>query len=211
MSTPFRRGRIMVRMTDTSAPTLFTRVTDMVAEFIDWIGGREPLTIPRAFYRKAQRHLCVIEDMLRGALYILALDFTVAPMLPKPVASVHVTPGTSLPIPRKTAPRIGLFNIRPVTDPVPPTPTTGPRGVTTRAPVFRPDLTTDAFLRRIARIEAAMADPDAHAIRLARHLAKPESGPKPAPRPKTPPRPPSVRATVSPRSILCLQPHWPPG
>ena len=43
----------MGRMTDTSAPTLFTRVTDMVAEFIDWIGGREPLTIPRAFYRKA--------------------------------------------------------------------------------------------------------------------------------------------------------------
>ena len=201
----------MVRMTDTSAPTLFTRVTDMVAEFIDWIGGREPLTIPRAFYRKAQRHLCVIEDMLRGALYILALDFTVAPMLPKPVASVHVTPGTPPPVPRKATQRIGLFNIRPVTDRVPPTPPTGPRGVTTRAPVFRPDLTTDAFLRRIARIEAAMADPDTHAIRLARHLAKPGSRPEPAPRPKAPPRPPSVRATVSPRSILCLQPHWPPG
>mgnify|MGYP003662619967 FL=1 len=29
----------MGRMTDTSAPTLFTRVTDMVAEFIDWMGA----------------------------------------------------------------------------------------------------------------------------------------------------------------------------
>ena len=63
----------------------------------------------------------------------------------------------------------------------------------------------------VMRAKAAMADPDTHAIRLARHLAKPESRPKPAPRPKAPPRPPSVRATVSPRSILCLQPHWPPG
>jgi hypothetical protein len=211
LSTPFRRGPIMGRMTDTSAPTLFTRVTDMVAEFIDWIGGRDPLTIPRAFYRKAQRHLCVIEDMLRGALYIMALDITVAPMDPEPAAPARPTPGTPPPVPRKATQRIGLFNIRPVTDRVPPTPPSGPRGVSPRARVFRPDLTTDAFLRRIARIEAAMADPDTHAIRLARHLAKPEPRPKPAPRPKAPPRPPSVRATVSPRSILCLQPHWPPG
>ena len=159
----------MGRMTDTSAPTLFTRVTDMVAEFIDWIGGRDPLTIPRAFYRKAQRHLCVIEDMLRGALYILALDLTVAPMVPKPAASARVTPETTAPLPRKATLRIGLFNIRPVADRVPPTPPTGPRDVSTRARVFKPDLTTDAFLRRIARIEAAMADPDTHAIRLARH------------------------------------------
>ena len=201
----------MGRMTDTSAPTLFTRVTDMVAEFIDWIGGGEPLTIPRAFYRKAQRHLCVIEDMLRGALYILALDLTVAPMVPKPAASARVTPETTAPLPRKATLRIGLFNIRPVADRVPPTPPTGPRDVSTRARVFKPDLTTDAFLRRIARIEAAMADPDTHAVRLARHLATPEPRPKPAPRPKAPPRQPSVRATVSPRSILCLQPHWPPG
>ncbi|WP_340691895.1 hypothetical protein [Hyphomonas sp.] len=198
-------------MTDTSAPTLFTRVIDMVAEFIDWIGGRETLTIPRAFYRKAQRHLCVIEDMLRGALYILALDITVAPLAPKPAAPARVTPETPAPLPRKATTRIGLFNIRPVTDRVPPTPPTGPRGVSPRAHVFKPDLTTDAFLRRIARIEAAMANPYTHAIRLARHLAKPESRPKPAPRPKAPSRPPSVRATVSPRSILCLQPHWPPG
>ncbi|MBU2604490.1 MAG: hypothetical protein KKC43_01180 [Alphaproteobacteria bacterium] len=198
-------------MTDTSAPTLFTRVTGMVAKFIDWIGGREPLAVPRAFYRKAQRHLCVIEDMLRGALYILALDITVARIVPKPVASVRVTRETRPPLLRKTTLRVGLFNIRPVADRVPLTPSTGPRSGSPRARVDKPGLTTVAFLHRISRIEAAMADPDTHAVRLARHLAIPEPRPKPAPRPKAPPRQPSVRATVSPRSILCLQPRWPPG
>jgi hypothetical protein len=183
-------------MTDTADPTLFSRVTDMVAAFIEWISGRETLTIPRAFYRKAQRRLWVIEDMLRGALYIPALELTGAPIVPKPVASARVTPETSLPLRRKTAPRIGLFNIRPVADRVPPTPPTGPRGVSTRARVLKPDLTTDAFLRRIARIEAAMADPDTHAVRLARHLVTPEPRPKPAPRPKARPRPPSLCAAA---------------
>ncbi len=201
----------MAGMTDMCPPPVFNRVIDMVAEFIKWIGGREPLTIPRAFYRKAQRHLCVIEDMLRGALYILALGITVAPTAPKPAASAHLTPAASPPIPRKAAPRIGLFNIRPVADRVPPPPPTGPRGVATRARAGKPDLTTDAFLRRIARIEAAMANPDANAIRLARFLATPEPRPRPAPRPKAAPRPPSILASVSPRSILSLQPHWPPG
>jgi hypothetical protein len=89
-------------MTDTSAPTLFTRVTGMGAAFIDWIGGGEPLAIPPAFYRKAQPHLCVIKDMLRGALYIAALDITLAPIVPKPVACVRVTRKTRPPLPGKT-------------------------------------------------------------------------------------------------------------
>lgn len=198
-------------MTDTSAPALFTRLTGIVAEFIDWIGGREPLAIPPAFYRKAQRHLCVIEDMLRGALDILALDITVTPIVLKPFASVRVTRQTRPPLLRKTRLRVGLFNIRPVPDRVSPAPSTGPRSGSPRARADKPGLITDAFLRRIARIEAAMADPDTHAARLARHIAIPEPRPKPAPRPKAPPRQPSVRGSVSPRSILCLQPRWPPG
>tara|TARA_R110000787_G_scaffold6475_11_gene22662 strand:+ start:1944 stop:2222 length:279 start_codon:yes stop_codon:yes gene_type:complete len=83
-------------MSDTLVPPVFNRVIDMVAEFIDWIGGRDPLTIPRAFYRTAQRHLCMIEDMLRGALYILALDITPGPQGAKPAPRQPARPRSIL-------------------------------------------------------------------------------------------------------------------
>ena len=73
-------------MSDAPPDPLFTRVTAMVTEFIDWIGGRTILTMPRYFYRKANRHLRLIEDMVRGALYILSLDLMIEPQAPKPVA-----------------------------------------------------------------------------------------------------------------------------
>tara|TARA_R110002094_G_scaffold212440_2_gene182943 strand:+ start:210 stop:506 length:297 start_codon:yes stop_codon:yes gene_type:complete len=69
-------------MSDAPPDPLFTRVTAMVTEFIDWIGGRTILTMPRYFYRKDNRHLRLIEDMLRGALYILTLDLSVEPQAP---------------------------------------------------------------------------------------------------------------------------------
>tara|TARA_R110000787_G_scaffold49035_3_gene117689 strand:+ start:1173 stop:1622 length:450 start_codon:yes stop_codon:yes gene_type:complete len=149
--------------------------------------------------------------MVRGALYILSLDLMIEPQAPKPVAPKPGTPEPSPPLLRKAAARIGLFNIRPASDSVPPPPPCGPRCVALSPRPLKPDRTTEAFLRRIARIEAALAEPLAHARRMALFLAKPEAPPKPPARPKGPPRPPSFRIAVAPRSILSLQPDWPPG
>tara|TARA_R110000803_G_scaffold56917_1_gene114427 strand:- start:38285 stop:38881 length:597 start_codon:yes stop_codon:yes gene_type:complete len=198
-------------MTDAPAPSVFDRVTAMVTEFIDWIGGRAPLTIPRAFYSKAQRHLCVIEDMLRGALYILSLEIETGPQAPKPEPTPGGPRAPAASLPRKATSRIGLFNIRPAADPLPAPARSGPRSAALGPRMHRPDRTTEAFLRRIARVEAAMADPLAHATRLARFLTKPVKPAKAPARPKAPPRPASAKAPASPRGLLSLQPRWPPG
>ena len=198
-------------MSDAPPEALFTRVTAMVAEFIDWIGGRAILTMPRYFYRKANRHLRLIKDMVREALYIMTLDLTVEPQSPNPVAPERATLVPAPSFPRKAAARIGLFNIRPAPDPVPPPPPCGRRALTLGPRLQKPDRTTEAFLRRIARIEAALADPLSHARRMALLLTKPEASPKLPARPRGQPRPPSIHIAVAPRSILSLQPRWPPG
>jgi len=195
-------------MSDTPALAVFNRVIDMVAEFIDWIGGRDPLAIPRAFYRNSQRHLCMIEDMLRGALCILALDITPAPQGAKPAPR---QPKASPALARKAPASVGLFNIRPVSDPASATVPTGPHKLALRSIKQKPDAITDAFLRRIARIEAAMADPQRHAARMARFLNAPQGPVTPATRPAGTPRPPSKSISAPPRSILSLQPARPPG
>ena len=77
----------------------------------------------------------------------------------------------------------------------------------------KPDRTTEAFLRRIARIEAALADPFVHARRMAFFLAKPEAPPKPPSRSKGQPRPPSFRISEGERgpARVCrarMRPAW---
>ncbi|KDA01928.1 MAG: hypothetical protein V7651_12260 [Hyphomonas oceanitis] len=193
--------------------SLFTRARKLMDDFIGRIGGAA-VAMPRAAFRKASKELRNIEDTLRAALNLMAVDVILPPPAPKRAAKPPAE--RAAPKPAATAPttRVGVFNpCVPLEAPAKaPKSATAVRTPRTDAPTQEP--TTESLLRRIARMQAVLDNPLPYAERVARYMdetAKVSS--------------PDVmqyalqialphdlaKAPNAPRGLLALQPKCPPG
>ena len=199
------------------ASALFTRVRDMIAECVGWIGA----AMSRDAFRKAQALVRKIETDLRMALYMLAVKIPIQPVPAAPETPLRGTPVTSPALSARKGPAsIGLFNpCLPAEQAEPPAPRrpqqaniAAPRS--TGAPASLPD--TETLLRRIARMQAVLEDPHPYAVRVARHLDATVTEmtytlPTDLPLATGADRRPDAKASAQTRSLFALQPKWPPG
>ena len=148
----------------------------------------EAATVARHVHAEVLRILRPAESMVRRMLLILALKAPIAPIAPaKPGASGHPCPTPATPSPPPDLPRSPTAF--PLTEPLTirlpqqglPFAKFGPRiHVFGSGMVWRPlppdtclaPLPTAPLLARLSRLDAVLADPDAHAARLARWIAR---------------------------------------
>ena len=148
----------------------------------------EAATVARHVHAEVLRILRPAESMVRRMLLILALKAPITPIAPaKSGASGHTAPTPAAPSPPPDQPRTpAAFPLtEPLTIRLPqqglPYVKFGPRiHVFGAGMVWRPlppdtclaPLPTAPLLARLSRLDAVLADPDAHAARLARWIAR---------------------------------------
>ena len=199
-------------MDDLLAP-LFTRVRKLMNDFIGRIGGAA-VAMPRAAFREASKELRKIEDTLRAALSLMAVDVVLPPLAPKPAATLPAERAAPKPGATASTPRVGIFNpCIPLEAPAT-APKSGTSAPTPRTAAQTPEPTTESLLRRLARMQAVLDNPLPYAERVARHMDETTTVSSPdvmqfAREIALPPALP--KAPNAPRGLLALQPKWPPG
>ncbi|MEH6695621.1 MAG: hypothetical protein V7675_11275 [Hyphomonas sp.] len=200
-------------MDDLLAP-LFTRVRKLMDDFINRIGAGAAAAMPRAAFRKACKELRKIEDTLRAALSIMAIDV----VLPPPTAKPDVTPPAERAVPKPaattSAPHVGVFNPCIRLDAPAKAPKSGKSVSTPRAETQTTEPTNETLLRRIARMQAVLDNPLPYAERVARYMDETAkvSSPDVMQMALTYALPPDLANAPNVTSrLLALQPKWPPG
>tara|TARA_R110002020_G_scaffold223900_1_gene433195 strand:- start:41524 stop:42123 length:600 start_codon:yes stop_codon:yes gene_type:complete len=199
-------------MDDLLAP-LFTRVRKLMDDFITRIGGAA-VAMPRATFRKACKELRKIEDTLRAALSLMAVDVVLPPFAPKPATTPRPERTAPKPAATKSTPRVGVFNpCVPLDTPIAAPKSAMPLGTRcTEAPTQEP--TTESLLRRIARMQAVLDNPLPYAERVARYMDETAkvSSPDVMQMALTYALPSDLANAPNVTSrLLALQPKWPPG
>ena len=199
-------------MDDLLAP-LFTRVRKLMNDFIGRIGGAA-VAMPRAAFREASKELRKIEDTLRAALSLMAVDVVLPPLAPKPATTPRPDRAAPKPAAAKSTPRVGVFNpCVPLDTPIA-APKSAARVSTPRTAAQASEPTTETLLRRIARMQAVLDNPLPYAERVARHMDETTtvSSPEVMQFAREIALPPALpKAPNAPRGLLALQPKWPPG
>ena len=156
-------------MDDLLAP-LFTRVRKLMNDFIGRIGGAA-VAMPRAAFREASKELRKIEDTLRAALSLMAVDVVLPPLAPKPAATLPAERAAPKPGATASTPRVGIFNpCIPLEAPAT-APKSGTSAPTPRTAAQTPEPTTESLLRRLARMQAVLDNPLPYAERVNQRTA----------------------------------------
>ena len=193
---------------------VFTRVRTLMEDFISRIGSGPAVAMSRAAFRTACKELGNIEDMLRAALSLMAVDVVLPPLAQKPAATPRPERTAPKPAAPQSTPRIGVFNPGIPLEAPAASPKSGKSAPTPRAATEKPEPTTETLLRRIARMQAVLDNPLPYAERVARHMDETTTVSSPDvmqyAREIALPRDPA-KAPNAPRGLLALQPKWPPG
>lgn len=195
-------------MDDLLAP-IFTRVRKLMKDFIGRIGGTA-VAMSRAAFSEASKELRKIEDTLRAALSLMAVDVVLPPPLPKRHAKPRAERATPKPATPQSTPRIGVFNpCVPLDTPIA-APKCAPSVGTRRTDTPTAEPTTESLLRRIARMQAVLDNPLPYAERVARYMD--ENAPNITLGDVGHYLPPDLADSPNaPRGLLAIQPKWPPG